>query len=336
MIFPEFTQRRPRLPEHVRRRRPRLHRRHLPVATSAPLDQQEYALDPQGQGALEVALREPVEPQGRRTSARSRPARRSTASSSATTTRRARTCSTAGSTTSASTASPPTRDARAAVGLGADHPRDQLDRLVLARQQHPGHRGAARLQLLDADDRRRLDELALRLPAGQQRRQPAAAPGVRRLARAEPVDGRPPDVPGHAVAGDRRARRRPRRSRARVPPRQRDRQAVPLRRAVRERDAHRDRADRPRRAVPLHVHRRLRQRDLRQRQRRRRGLVDRPGRRARSPAGPTSPAASPTAPTRLFVYGAFDKPVTQSGMLPDGNRPLDRLRQVRHAAPTRS
>ncbi len=85
--------------------------------------------------------------------------------------------------------SPAKETPRAAVRLGAHHPRDELDRRLQPRQQHPGHRGAARLQLLDADDRRRLDELALRLPAGQQRRQPAAARGVRRLARAEPVDG---------------------------------------------------------------------------------------------------------------------------------------------------
>ena len=53
--------------------------------------------------------------------------------------------------------------------------------------------------------------LALRLPAGQQRRQPAGDPGVRGQPRAEPVDGRPPDLPGHAVARRRRAGRRPRR-----------------------------------------------------------------------------------------------------------------------------
>src|SRR5207237_1128462 len=79
-------------------------------------------------------------------------------------------------------------DPQPARRLGADHPRHELDPLVLARQQPPRHRGPARLQLLDADDRRELDELALRLPAGQQRRQPAGDPGLRRLARAEPVD----------------------------------------------------------------------------------------------------------------------------------------------------
>ena len=206
--------------------------------------------------------------------------------------------------------SPAKETPRAAVRLGAHHPRDQLDRRLQPRQQHPRHRRPARLQLLDADDRRRLDQLALRLPAGQQRRQPAADRGVHRLARAEPVDGRPPDVPGHAVAGHRRARGRPRRSRADLQARERDRQALPLRREVRERHAHRHRADRPRRAVPLRVHRRRGQRDPRQRRPGRRRLRPHHQRRptARSAAGPTSPAGSPTAPAACSSTARSTRP----------------------------
>ena len=77
---------------------------------------------------------------------------------------------------------------------------------LLARQQHPGHRGAARLQLLDAGHQRGHDELALRVPPRQQRGQPADARGVRGQPRAEPVDGRPADLPGHAVRGHRQRR----------------------------------------------------------------------------------------------------------------------------------
>ena len=123
------------------------------------------------------------------------------------------------------------------VRLGRDDPRHELERQLLARQQHPGDRGPARLQLLDAGDQRGHAELALRVPAGQQRGQPADAAGVLAQPRAEPVDGRPPDVPGDAHRGtgtpdaDRKARA------LAVPPRQRDGQAVLLRRPLRERHA---------------------------------------------------------------------------------------------------
>ena len=98
------------------------------------------------------------------------------------------------------------------------------------------------------------------------------------------------------ATGDSRAR--PRRPRAHVQARERDRQAVPLRREVRERHAHRHRADRPRGAVPLRVHRRRGQRDPRQRRRGRGPRPASPSTRPTAPsaAGPTSPAASPTAP----------------------------------------
>ena len=64
---------------------------------------------------------------------------------------------------------PAAEAALAAVRLGRDHPRHELDRQLLARQQHPRDGGPARLQLLDAGDERRLAELALRVPPRQQR-----------------------------------------------------------------------------------------------------------------------------------------------------------------------
>ena len=50
----------------------------------------------------------------------------------------------------------PREAAGAPLGLRLDHPRHQLQRLLLARQQLPGDRRPARLQLLDAGDQRGL------------------------------------------------------------------------------------------------------------------------------------------------------------------------------------
>ena len=148
---------------------------------------------------------------------------------------------------------PAAEAALAAVGLGRDEPRHELDERVLARQQHPGDRRAARVQLLDPGHERGVDELALRLPPRQQRAEPADAGGVRRQPRAEPVDGRAPDVPGDAVQRVGCAWHQPQRPRAAVPALERDDLAAPLRGRVRERDRDRDRADRPRGDVPLQV-----------------------------------------------------------------------------------
>ena len=158
--------------------------------------------------------------------------------------------------------------ALAALGLGRDHARHQLQLPLLARQQHPRHRRAARLQLLDAGHQRRHAELALRVPVRQQRGEPAGARGVLAQPPAEPVDGRPPDLPGDALRGRRRPAAGPRRAPAAVPPRQRGRLAAPLRGDVRERHQDRDRAHRPRGAVPVHVPGRLVEPGLRQRRRR--------------------------------------------------------------------
>ena len=173
LIFPELTRRRPRLPEHVRGRRPRA----SPTApTSRPRTRATSTApgsSPQGQGASKTLYANQWNRKVARASATSRPARRSTASSSATTTRRARASFGGWIDDIDDRPRRPGSHARAPVRLGDDHARHQLERLLLARQQHPRDRGAARLQLLDADDRRRLDELALRVPARQQRRQPA-------------------------------------------------------------------------------------------------------------------------------------------------------------------
>ena len=299
-VVPDLSRlraRRPQLPEHVRRRRPRLHRRHLPQR-------------PRGEGPA----RRDAEPAGP-----GRLARRSTRTSG-TSSARASARVAAGKTIDrilvaydnpdgpadfggwiddidVGPAEPRAR-AQAPLRLGRHDPRHELERLLLARQQHPRHRGAARLQLLDAGHRRRQRQLALRVPEGQQRGQPADAAGVLAQPRAEPVDGRPPDLPGHADGrrpGRRTPTARPARCRSGTP----NETAQPHYYGVRFQNGirTRDRAHRPRRDHALLVPRRLVEPDLRQRrpehgdssltidrrQRRDHGLV---GRRA---------AASPTA-----------------------------------------
>ena len=155
------------------------------------------------------------------------------------------------------------------LGPRAHHPRHPRQQRLFPGQQHPRHRGAVRLQLLDAGHQRRLAELALRIPPGQQRRQPAGPAGLRRQPRAQPLDGRSTDLPGDALGGGRGAQRRPGRSRPAVRTRQRGGAPPPLHRHLRQRAAGRDRPRRPRRPLPLHLPRRRRQPDLRQRQQQR-------------------------------------------------------------------
>src|SRR4051812_13604477 len=133
----------------------------------------------------------------------------------------------------------------------------------------PRPRGPPGFQLRDPGAPRNPALWVLPPPGEKKRKQKAAAAGFRGEPRAEPVDGRPPDVPGDAVA-EHVAGHRPHRPRARVQPRRRDGQAVLLRRHVHERPEDRDRADRPRGGLPLHVRRRHRLADLRQRQQQRR------------------------------------------------------------------
>ena len=107
-IFPELTSR-TSLPQHLRRGRPRVQRRHLPQRPARRRPARRR-LSPQGQGARRCST--PTSgTTSSRASATSPPARRSTASSSATTTPAARRRSTAGSTTSRSR--PPRPAARA-------------------------------------------------------------------------------------------------------------------------------------------------------------------------------------------------------------------------------
>src|SRR6266540_704396 len=156
-----------------------------------------------------------------------------------------------------------------ASGRVGRHPaRDPVLRWLLAWQQLPGDRGPARLQLLDPDDQRRLQQLAVRVPPDEQRGQPAGVAGVRHQPRAQPVDGGPADLPDDAIRRDRRAGRQPDGADVGVRPRERDRPAALLQRLVRQRHPHRDRAHRPRRLVPVHVPRGQRQPGLRQPQQR--------------------------------------------------------------------
>ena len=113
-LLPDLSRlraRRPQLPEHVRRRRPRVHRRHLPQRPRGDGPARRDA-EPAGPGRLEDALHEPVELQALAHRRASRPARRSTASSSPTTTPTGRPTSAAGSTTSRSGRRSPRRGAR--------------------------------------------------------------------------------------------------------------------------------------------------------------------------------------------------------------------------------
>ena len=65
LIFPNFDPGRPALPEHLRRGRPGLHRRHLPQRPAARVDQHGARAQPAGPGGLQDALHEPVELQAR-------------------------------------------------------------------------------------------------------------------------------------------------------------------------------------------------------------------------------------------------------------------------------
>ena len=78
-------------------------------------------------------------------------------------------------------------------------PRHELHQGVLAGQHVPRRRRAARVQLLDPGDRRRREGLDLHLPAAQHRPEPAGDAGARGQPPAEPVAGRPADVPGAAL-----------------------------------------------------------------------------------------------------------------------------------------
>ncbi len=274
---------RPALPEHVRVRRPRVHRRHLP---QRPRRQGPARRDgePAGSGRLQDALHEPVELQEvadrrRRGRQDDRPHPRRLRQP-----RRADRLRRLGRRRE-DRRQPGGQAALAAVGLGRHHARHELDQLVLARQQHPRRRRPARLQLLGPRDQPGQLELVLRLPPRQQRAEPARARGLPHQPRAEPVDGRPADVPRDPVV------RGARRLVAGLPARERDRLAAPLRRHVRERHDDGHRADRPRGADPVPLPQQPREARLR---RARRSAWTPP--RESSRATPTPAAGCRTAP----------------------------------------
>lgn len=91
----------------------------------------------------------------------------------------------------------------------------------------------------------KLDELAVRLRAGQQRRQPAHPPGLQRQPRTEPLDGGPSDLPADALDGQPAPRTPPQGACAAVPPRERDCEAALLRCDIRQRSQGRDDTVRP-------------------------------------------------------------------------------------------
>jgi hypothetical protein len=181
-------------------------------ATCAPRPARRRRSSPQGQGASQVALREPVEPQGLRIGA---------VAAGKTIDRilvgydnpTGTPTSAAGSTTSASTAA--RQGAARAVRLGAHDPRHQLDGGFSRGNNIPAtavpHGFNFWTPMTDAGSISWLYEYQ----RDNNDDEPAADRGVRRQPRAEPVDGRPPDLPGHAVAGRRRRRTRPRAARCR-------------------------------------------------------------------------------------------------------------------------
>ena len=105
--------------------------------------------------------------------------------------------------------------------------RNQRQPRLLTRQHAADHSLAERVQLPHAGDGRVDPPLAVRVPPGEQRRQPPRAAGSDVLAPAESLDGRPRPADDHA-GRRRRAARRSGRTRRRVQPRRRDRPAGPV------------------------------------------------------------------------------------------------------------
>ncbi|MGC0412720.1 hypothetical protein RKD31_005963 [Streptomyces sp. SAI-163] len=185
--LPVDGRRRPRLRRHERLRRPRLHRRHLPERPQGHRPARVPA-DAARSGRRQDPLREPVEQREvrdrfgrRRQDRRPDPAGVRLPQGPGEVPRLAGRRGDRAGRARASQGPP--------VGLRAHHPRHQLQRQLLARQQLPRDRRAARLQLLDAGDQRRFAQLDLRVRERQQRRQPAHRAGVLREPRAEPLDG---------------------------------------------------------------------------------------------------------------------------------------------------
>ena len=148
------------------------------------------------------------------------------------------------------------RPSRAPLRLGRHHPRHELERRLLARQQHPGDRGAARLQLLDPGDQRErsagctsTSATTTRTTCRRCRRSPPATSRARGWATGRPSRSCRPSRPAR--------RTRPQARALAFRPRQRGRAAALLRRHLRERHQDRDRARPTTRRIPVHVPRRL-------------------------------------------------------------------------------
>ena len=308
-IFPELTGSDLALPDHVRRRRPRLHRRHLPQRPGA-VDQHGVAADARrARAPSKIALRQPVEPRvsrhrrgRRRQDDRPHPA-------SPTTTRRhgGHAASAAGSTTSRSAPAHPVDAARRTSPTTSTPRRGTNSSGSFSRGNNfPATAVPQRLQLLDAGDRRGLRRLALRVPADEQRRQPARRCRPSALSH-EPSpwmgDRQTFQVMPSAATGTPDAGRAPRRALA-FSHDDEIAQPVLLRRDASQNGLKtRDRPDRSRRAAALHLPRRRREPDLRQR-RRPVGPDHRPAGRddhrldsTRAAASAAPPGCSSTAPS---------------------------------------
>ena len=319
-IFPVDDRRATCATRHLRRRRPGLHRRHLPERPAAPLDQHGVRAQTRRarapprpststSGTTSVADRHGRGGQDHRPDPgrlrQPEPARRRSGAGS-TTSRIARRRPDA----------PPTADL---VRLRPSPRRGtQLQRRLLARQQLPRDRRAARLQLLDPGDQRRLHELAVRLRTAPTT--PTTCPTLQAFSAShEPSpwmgDRQTFQVMPSAAAGTPDAARAARA--LAVPPRERARAAALLRRDVRERPQDGDRA-RPttRRCFRFTFPGDGRERDLRQRQQQRR--ADPRRRRTRVVTGfsdvKSGLSAGATRHVRATACSTSRSP--RSGMLP--------------------
>ncbi len=189
-------------------------------------------------------------------------------------------------------------------------PRHQRQRHVLARQQPADDRGAARLQLLDAGDGRRLDLLGVPLPGRQQRQQPAHDAGVQRSATSR--------ARGWATGRCSRSCRRRWQRRPAAAPRVRLSSATRARRrkpyyygVTFTNGMKTEIAPRPRGDLPVHLHRRHIEPDPRQRHQQQRGDDAQPSTGATILTG--YQRSGGTGTSRMFWYGTFDVPVTASG-----------------------
>ena len=204
--LPRVHRGRPELPGHLRRGRPGLHRRHLPERPRRRRPARRRA-QPARRRARPRRSTPTSGTTGVAGSARSRPARPidrilvgyDNPSGPATFRGWVDDITIADGAPGAAAGAP----VRLRVTTRGTHSSGEL----LPRQQLPGDRGAARLQLLDPGDQRRLHAAGCTSTTATTTRttcRPSQA--FARQPRAQPVDGRPADVPGDAVRRGRHAR----------------------------------------------------------------------------------------------------------------------------------